>query len=44
VVEAYNPEFVSILFANRARILTDEGALRVENKSKWGITQLSSLT
>jgi len=41
---AHNPEFVSIFFADRARNLTDEGTLRVEDKSEWGVIQLNSLT
>lgn len=42
-VGAYNSEFVSILFADRAGISADEGALRVEDKSEWGVMGLGSL-
>jgi hypothetical protein len=42
-VGAYNPEFVSILFADRACISADEGTLRVEDKGEWGVMGVSSL-
>jgi hypothetical protein len=35
--KAYDPEFVSILFADRPCIWTDEGTLRIEDKSEWSV-------